>query len=194
MSQTKTVYQFDQRTRVFTGVMILDQSDILPGTDGEFQIPAGCTEVPVPDLKVGQFAVLDKDESWQVHTQNGPALETLPDTSSSDAKQASKILERIVSEWLEGIANQLGYTSMDRAISYAEELSVAKYCAEGRALRKFRSAVWVAFYEAISPALDGQEEVPSVHAIFTALPKWSDTWIEEASKALEGAITTEDKA
>lgn len=62
-------------------------------------------------------------------------------------------------------AQALGYDSIDRAISYAEDPAVPAWQREGKALRAWRSAVWVNAFEALKA-----RPLPTRGALLAALP------------------------
>lgn len=67
---------------------------------------------------------------------------------------------------LNKVAQSLGYDSIDRAISYAEDPAVPAWQAEGQALRAWRSAVWLAAFDAMKT-----RPLPTQAALLATLPR-----------------------
>jgi len=86
--------------------------------------------------------------------------------------RAAKALSRAIQAKLDAAAQALGYDSILAAISYADEPSVAKFQAEGVALRAWRSAVWAAVTPALDAVVNGGT-VPTAAALLATLPTFT---------------------
>lgn len=75
-----------------------------------------------------------------------------------------------VQQYLDAMAQSLGYDDIKTAVTYAEEPSVPKFQNEGRALRAWRSAVWAACYELLDRVKSGAMPEPSERTLTGLLP------------------------
>lgn len=77
--------------------------------------------------------------------------------------ELERVLLRAVQRHLDAQARALGYDGIAAAVSYADEPAVARYQAEGQALRAWRSKVWEA-------ALAAQGSVKTPEDLLATLP------------------------
>ena len=71
---------------------------------------------------------------------------------------------------LDAAAQALGYDDIKTAVTYADEPAVAKFEAEGKALRAWRSLVWAKCYEVLGQWQAGQVAEPSGAELIAMLP------------------------
>jgi len=71
---------------------------------------------------------------------------------------------------LDAAAAAVGYDSIYTACTYADEPSVPRFQAEGRALRAWRSEVWAACHAIMTKVQSGQRDVPTAAALIAELP------------------------
>ena len=72
----KTVYSFNQDTKVFIGEVHLNESDISPMEPGVYLIPSGCIEVAPPTHTESEYAEFVSG-TWVIKTI--PIAEPLPE-------------------------------------------------------------------------------------------------------------------
>jgi len=121
-------------------------------------------ETPSPDANEYEYAEETKAElvegnwvqTWTIK-QHGP-------------EKIQQILVSAVQLWLDSEARKYGYDDIKSAVTYAEEPEVVKFQAEGKAFRKWRSAVWAACYTIMDDVLAGKREIPSTAELMKELP------------------------
>lgn len=110
-----------------------------------------------PTVVVGADAVA---RSWTV--------EPIPrDELAASLKSA---VAAAVQSHLDATARARGYESIHTCVTYAEESSVARFQAEGRAARTWRSLVWAACYAALDDVLAGRREPLTPSQMVEELP------------------------
>lgn len=67
-------------------------------------------------------------------------------------------------------ARKAGYDDIKTAVTYADEPSVPKFEAEGKALRAWRSLIWVYGYEQIAAVQSGARSLPTPEELIAELP------------------------
>lgn len=82
-------------------------------------------------------------------------------------EQKKSVLITSVQRHLDGQARSMGYDDIATAVTYAEEPSAKTYQTEGRALRAWRSLVWMAAL----PRIDANPIQP-VNEMINSLPKF----------------------
>ncbi|MBD1552317.1 hypothetical protein [Pseudomonas typographi] len=78
--------------------------------------------------------------------------------------------EKATQAHLDAAAQEHGYDNLMTAISYADEPAVARFQADGKAFRAWRSLVWEYAYEQLSAVEAGTREVPTLEAFLAELP------------------------
>jgi hypothetical protein len=71
---------------------------------------------------------------------------------------------------MDSAAKAVGYDDIKTAVTYADEPSVAKFQAEGRAFRAWRSQCWAYGYQEMDKVLLGQRPMPTVAQMIGELP------------------------
>lgn len=71
---------------------------------------------------------------------------------------------------LDEAARARGYDSIATAVSYAEEPAVARFQADGRAFRAWRSLVWQHAYAELARVKAGEREIPTQEQFLAELP------------------------
>lgn len=110
-------------------------------------------------LNGSDFLRLTNSEAWQAHL-------------AQQAEQFAGLTaqyDQLVQDRLDEHARSLGYTSMDRAVTYASEPAVKKFQAEGRLLRAWRSLYWTACWPVLEAVRTGTRPVPTREALLAEL-------------------------
>lgn len=79
-------------------------------------------------------------------------------------------LTAAVQAHLDAGAQALGYDNIFTAVTYADEPAVAKFQAEGEALRAWRSKVWDKCYVIMADVESGKQAVPTADELIAELP------------------------
>ncbi|QDJ35821.1 hypothetical protein CBR67_03675 [Bordetella hinzii] len=79
----------------------------------------------------------------------------------------------LVQKYMDDAARALRYDSIANAITYADEPSVPKFQAEGRAFRAWRSLVWDTCYRILDQVKAGEREIPTDDELLAELPDLS---------------------
>lgn len=207
---SKTVYAFD-RERNYIGTVELDASDLDPvelkaGRE-VYLLPGNCWELsplPIPEGKqafaavTGEWMYLDMPEPEpgpeEPTEPEGPGTPTEPEVPEvpevpPEMDFASRLnkLRDDVQAHMDQTARAYGYDDIKTAVTYAEEPAVAKFQAEGRALRAWRSRVWAACYELLERVQAGEAEEPAPDALPDLLPRLAPPEATVAPKAAEDA-------
>lgn len=165
---TLPIYHFDRDTRQYLGAGLAEACQVEPGA---YLVPAFATpKAPPASVPAGQAAFFDIDaDDWLVRDLVPVALiEELPVELTLDQRKA--LLVAGVDLHLDGQAQALGYSTIQTAVSYADEDAVPKFQLEGRALRRWRSLVYAACYELLATFEAGDIEEPTVETLIEALP------------------------
>ncbi len=130
------------------------------------RIPADAVAVS-DDLYTALFAA---QSQGKVITMGASGLPIAADpVSLLTPVQSASMLSRAVKRFVDSTAQALGYDNVLAAISYADELAVPKFAAEGAALRAWRSKVWAAATPAID-AVQAGGTAPTAAALIATLP------------------------
>ena len=105
----------------------------------------------------------DKGEYYEVVSLPEPTAEEL-------AERIQKHLTDAVQHVLDAKAQELNYDNCLSVCSYIET-GVAKFDAEGKAFRAWRSAVWAKGYEILAQVQAGQRGIPSEAELIAELPE-----------------------
>ncbi len=108
---------------------------------------------------IAQLVVYDAD--------NPPAL---PQPEQPTVEQRIASLRCTVQAHLDAAAADLGYDDIKTAVTYADEPAVAKFQAEGQALRAWRSLVWAACYVRLEQWKAGALQEPDADQLIDSLP------------------------
>ena len=100
---------------------------------------------------------------------NPPEPEYVPTQEEVEA-QIQKQLTNAVQHVLDSKAQELNYDSCLSVCSYIDT-GVAKFDAEGKSFRAWRSAVWAKGYEILAQVQEGKREIPTKEELIGELPK-----------------------
>ena len=140
---------------------------IIEREDGSYVIRNGTYHVP----NTGRYA-----EKWQdVHKYalDNPEMvekEVLPQDTEQTETEIQERLTRSIQGRLDKKAKELLYDSCLSVCSYVDT-GVQKFDAEGRAFRKWRSAVWEKGYEILDQVKAGQRDIPTEAELLAELPE-----------------------
>ena len=102
--------------------------------------------------------------------QNGLPVTVDPQPSFEEKK---KQLTSAIQFFMDSKARDIGYDDLKTAITYAEEPTVPKFQAEGKALRAWRSMVWAYCYELLDKVEKAEVEEPTLDYVLSNLPPLS---------------------
>ena len=105
----------------------------------------------------------DKGEYYEVVAIPEPTVEELQ-------AQMQKQLTDAVQHVLDAKAQELNYDSCLSVCSYIDT-GVARFDAEGKAFRAWRSAVWAKGYEILAQVQAGEREIPTEEELIAELPE-----------------------
>ncbi len=197
---TKIIYLLDPQNGMLVGESTHPLDPVETARRGEpvyAQLnPALATEIAPPPIPAGMKAVLS-DGAW--------ALEAIPPATTDDAEAATArelpaelpppsleqrltALQAAVQDYLDAMARSLGYDDIRTAVTYAEEPAVPKFQAEARALRAWRSHVWLACHQLLDRVRAAEAEEPTPETLVALLPKLTLAPLDAA----DGADTLED--
>lgn len=163
------IYHYHPATGALVGTSQADQSPREPGT---FLIPAHATASPPPDTGPDEHAVW-AGGVWRVEAQPQPETPETPPETPPEPPTAEEIIASLtndVQQHLDTAARAIGYDSIASAVTYAEEPAVAKFQAEGRAFRAWRSRVWEACYQIMADVQANTRGIPSAADLIAELP------------------------
>lgn len=170
---TKTVYAFHPDTRAYVGPVVLDDSDRSPLEPDVWLIPGDCMEVEPPAPGPGQYAAEEAGD-WVLRDiprpPAPPAAAPAPEAAPPTPEQIRQSLVDAIQDYMDGMAQMLGYDDIRTAVTYADEPAVPKFQAEGQALRVWRSLVWSACYAHLALVEAGEAEVPTLEEAISMLP------------------------
>lgn len=95
---------------------------------------------------------------------------------TAEQKQAQSLtilqstFEVAVQGHLDSTAKAHGYDNVMTAVSYADEPAVAKFQADGKAFRAWRSKVWAYAYEQLAVVQAGGRKIPTEEEFIAELP------------------------
>ena len=123
------------------------------GTNVEFYETIGMTEMEVEQ---------GYDGNWYLQGY-APKYEPTPE-------EIQKQLTEAVQNVLDSKAQELNYDNCLSVCSYIDT-GVARFDAEGKAFRTWRSAVWAKGYEILAQVQAGQRAIPTEAELIAELPK-----------------------
>ena len=82
-----------------------------------------------------------------------------------------------IQSYLDSKAQELNYDNCLSVCSYVDT-GVAKFDAEGKAFRAWRSAVWAKGYEILAQVQAGEREIPTEEELFAELPELAIEYTE----------------
>ncbi|MFL9669753.1 hypothetical protein WIX39_022610 [Variovorax sp. AB1(2024)] len=185
---TKIVHSFHPDTRLYTGPITLDDSDLSPLEPGVYLIPGDCVEAEPPSFNTGQRIRWSKG-AWVV--EDIPVLPApigvssiepapikidpasflnLPTPAAETTEDEKKRLVSAVQKYMDTMAQGFGYDNINSAVTYAEEPAVQKFQEEGRAFREWRSVVWARCYELFDDVQYGRRSTPTEQELIALLP------------------------
>lgn len=186
--QTKIVYAFDPETKFYTGPVQLDESDQCQIEPGVWHIPGNCLDVEPPEYRAGEYLVAVGDH-WETRVvrESEPVDEPaagMPEAPEPTREMRAAYMEVELQAQLDATARAHGYRSIDSAVSYADEMSVAKYCGEGRGFRRLRSQAWAKFYELTA----GDGDLPTMEVILPQLPPLDVAYVASETAVIQASI------
>ena len=121
------------------------------------------------------YAVRNDNQGWRaVSGPNEVAADEyfseVPIDLVPSEKQLIEKFRSIIQGHLDEAAVQVGYDDIKTAVTYADEPSVPKFEAEGKALRAWRSIVWAYGYEQIAAVQSGERGLPTPEQLIAELP------------------------
>lgn len=167
------IYNYDRITGVFVGRSDADPSPIEPG---KFLIPAFSTHKEPPSAQDGKAPVFNtRTGDWEMVDVKAPASqEQIAVQALTEPTSIVQFLRARLAVHINQVALVHDFDSIDEAVSYADEPSVPRYQALGRALRAWRSIIWAAFETLESQIKLGEIPPPASDAeFFEILPKFT---------------------
>lgn len=127
-------------------------------------------DVELPDgFDAGKYTFAD----------GGVVAKPAPPMTDEQVAEMIKFYDGVVQKRLDDVARSFGYGDPNRpevspilhAISYAEEPAVPRFQNEGRALRAWRSLVWVTAAGILNAVKAGERAVPTADEVLAELPE-----------------------
>ena len=174
------IHHFDKLTFQYLGSGFAEPCQV---KTGDFLMPAFSSAVELPPgVPAGHAAFFDAAaDAWAVRPLvQESAADVLPAALTLPERKA--LLLQAVDLHLEGQAQAMGYSSIQTAVSYAEEDAVPSFQAEGRALRRWRSLVYAACYQQLAAFEAAEIDEPTVESLIEALPAFDVTPQVEAAQ------------
>lgn len=78
-----------------------------------------------------------------------------------------------VQKMMDKKAQEFGYDTIFTAVTYADEPTVSRFQAEGRALRAWRSLVWAKCYDIVEQVKAGKQYISMPEQVIAQLPPFS---------------------
>ena len=98
-------------------------------------------------------------------------IEVIPEPTKEEVEQqVQKQLTDAVQHVLDSKAQELNYDNCLSVCSYIDT-GVARFDAEGKAFRAWRSAVWAKGYEILAEVQAGKREIPTEQELISELPE-----------------------
>lgn len=98
-----------------------------------------------------------------------PEADPEPDPEPT-TEQLIERFSSVIQEHMDVAARLAGYDDIKTAVTYADEPSVPKFEAEGKALRAWRSLIWAYGYEQIAAVQSGERVLPTPEELIAELP------------------------
>lgn len=198
---TKTIYLLDPDTGDLVGESVHPLDPVETERRGEpvyaLLNSAFATEVAPPTVPKGKkvrmvngkwkFEQLPQPPEPEAPVEPPKPPEPVPPTF--DERLVS--LQSFVQEYMDAMARSLGYDDIRTAVTYAEEPAVPKFQNEGRALRAWRSNVWLACHELLAQVKSGEVEEPAKESLPGLLPRLVVPALEETVQAAPAAGASE---
>jgi hypothetical protein len=135
------------------------------------EIHGSAMPADVVEITLEQHAALMQAQSEGQQIQAGEGGRPVAvDRPQPSPEQRVVALTAAVQLHLDEKARELGYDDIKTAVTYAEEPAVARFQAEGRALRAWRSLVWQAGYDLLAKWQAGEVEEPDAESLVAMLP------------------------
>lgn len=187
----KIVYSFDALTGQFIGALTLTESDMSPLEPGVWHIPAHCLEIAPPDAPEGMYAA-EVDGQWVLKEfLIEPSVEEAPAFSAeareANLKERMEALEYAAQVHLDSIAVAHRFSNIADACSYANDPTVPKYWAQGRAFLKLRAHTFLLIESLVDLVLAGEAEEPTHDQMLVLLPLLDTMTAEKEQAELESA-------
>lgn len=177
---TKTIHLIDPETGALLGESLHPLDPVETERAGEpvyaLLNPALAVEDAPPTVPAG-MRVIRVNDAWTLEPLPAPEIPEPPQQAPEVPAAAEPTLEeraaalRIgVQEYMDAMARALGYDDIATAVTYAEEPAVAKFQAEGRAFRAWRSLVWAACYDLLARVQADEIPEPTEAELHGLLP------------------------
>lgn len=154
------IWNYNPVTGVLIGASEADESPLEPGV---YMVPAYATEISPPPLTPEGEETYWAGDAWA--TRALPPPPPPPTTAEYVA-----VLRGEVQSYLEAIARDWGFDSMLDAVSYVDEPTWAKGQVRGRALRTWRSQVWLQWHTVARDIERGVRLLPRADDLIAELP------------------------
>lgn len=186
MTPTETAmraYSYDRTTGAYVGTVYADPDPMQPG---EWLYPAFTTHKEPPPFVAGKRAVFNREsDAWE--QQDAPVAPVHP-VSTLTPEDEAELLRIAVRSSANAVAVGYGFDGIDEAVSYAEEPAVLQFQIQGRALRAWRSRLWLAVDQLLLRIAAGEVPMPtSDPALLEMLPRFTQQDIDDAAAALAPA-------
>jgi hypothetical protein len=147
---------YDLTSGITAGTMALPDNSLAPMPNAVF-----CSQE-----QADEFFKYKVDLSGDV-----PVLVAL--SAEDQAALMQETLRNAVQKILDAKAQEYRYDNIASAVTYADEPSVLKFQAEGKAFRAWRSLVWDAVYTYLADVLAGKKSFPTKEELPGLLPPFN---------------------
>jgi hypothetical protein len=134
---------------------VIDETGRFVGAFDDASLPDGAKTVPSAPDNAGSLWDFDA-EVWR--------------SESLAPEQIIEAMRAAIQEHMDSAAKGYGYDDVKAAVTYAEEPAVARFQAEGRAFRAWRSLVWAHAYGVLDKVQAGQRPQPTAEELLAELP------------------------
>ncbi|MGC3984842.1 MAG: hypothetical protein QM777_08990 [Pseudorhodoferax sp.] len=169
----KVVHAYHPISRIYVGPIELDAGDVSPLEPGVWLIPGDSLEAAPPTPGPGQY-IAEEAGAWVLRDipqpPAPPAPAPTPEPEPPTPEQIRQSLVDAIQDYMDDMAQMLGYDDIKTAVTYADEPAVPKFQSEGQALRAWRSLVWAACYAHLALVEAGEAELPTLEEAIAMLP------------------------
>lgn len=145
-------------------------------TNGFYSIDIHGDKIPADSVEISEAEyqiLINGQYDGKSIVPNEEGLPTLQEPPPPTVKQIVLSLTEGVQEYMDSIAQSFGYDDIKSAVTYADEPSVAKFQAEGQALRAWRSLCWEYCYSVMDAVESGERTQPTLDDLIAGLPSFS---------------------
>lgn len=140
--------------------------DMVDIDNPDCKIPADAVEISAAE----HAALLAAQSAGQIIQADAGGKPIAADPPPPTPEQIEAELGARVQAHLDEAAKARGYDNIFTAVTYADEPAVARFQADGKALRAWRSKVWEMCYQVLAQVQAGKRPVPSAAELLAALP------------------------